>query len=66
MKLKGMDVKELKRLEKRLEKAIQDTKETIAREQAKLKKLRQERCRVNLRRRRLEYKESLKRPLFSE
>jgi len=66
MKLKGMNVKELKRLEKRLERAIQDTKETIAREQTKLKKLRQDRCRVNLRRRQLEYKENLKKPLFSE
>jgi len=66
MKLKGMNIKELKRLEKRLERAIKDTKETIAREQAKLKKLRQERCRVSLRLMRLEYKESLKKPLFSK
>jgi hypothetical protein len=56
----------LGRLERKLEKAIRDTEEAVAREQTKLKKLRQDWCRVKLRLRRLEYKESSKKPLFSE
>jgi len=66
MRLKGMSITEMGRLEKKLEKAIRDTKEAVAQEQTRLKKLRQDWCRVKLRLRRLEYKESLKKPLFSE
>lgn len=66
MKLKGMRITELGRLERKLEKATRDTEEAVAQEQMKLKKLRQDWCRVKLRLRRLEYKESLKKPVFSE
>jgi len=66
MRLKGMSITELGRLEKKLEKAIRDTKEAVAQEQTRLKKLRQDWSRVKLRLRRLEYKESFKKPLFSE
>lgn len=37
MKLKGLNIKELQRLEEKLEKDIRNCKETIAREQIKLK-----------------------------
>lgn len=66
MRLKGMSITELGRLEKKLEKAMRDTKEAVAQEQIRLKKLRQDWSRVKLRLRRLEYKESFKKPLFSE
>jgi hypothetical protein len=65
MRLKGTGVKELKRLEKELQVAIRSTNETIASENEKLHKLRQDYCQAKLRRRQLEYKESLRTPLFS-
>ena len=60
MRLKGLSMKELRKLERRIEKDIKDTEETVAAEQRKLKKLRNECCQVKTRRRQLEYKDRLR------
>jgi hypothetical protein len=61
MKLEGLSMKDLRKLEWRIEKDIKDTEGTIAAEQRKLKKLGNECCQVKTRRRQLEYKERLRR-----
>jgi hypothetical protein len=66
MRLKGTDIKELKKLERELQAAIRSTGETIVEEEARLRKLRQDYSQAKLRRRQLEYKENLRTPLFSE
>jgi hypothetical protein len=66
MRLKGTGVKELKKLERELQAAIRSTGETIVKEEVRLRKLRQDYSQARLRRRQLEYRESLRTPLFSE
>jgi len=53
-------MKELRKVERRIEKDIKDTEETVAAEQRKLEKLRNECCQVKTRRRQLEYKDRLR------
>jgi hypothetical protein len=61
-----MGIKELKKLERELRAAIRSTGETIVKEKAGLRKLRHDYSQARLRRRQLEYRESLRTPLFSE
>jgi hypothetical protein len=66
MRLKGTGIKQLKKLEKELQIAIRNVNETIVREEQTLRKLRQDCSQARLRRRQLEYRENLRKPLFSE
>jgi len=59
MKLKGLSIKELRKLELEIKKDIKNTKITIATEQRKLKELRNKRCQVRTKGRQIEYKDNL-------